>query len=676
VPFALDSVIENVVNLMSEKVEAKNLELLCSISPEVPKILIGDALRIGQVLINLANNAVKFTQQGEVRLNLSVTETQGQEVVLRVEVADTGIGLTQEQIGRLFRSFAQADSSTTRQYGGTGLGLAISKSLAEAMGGEIGVHSAFGKGSTFWFSARLGIGSEEKSIPRPIIDLRGKQVLVVDDNEAAAMVLSELLAELGFVVHHVNSGQAAIESIAVANAAQKPYEFVMMDWLMPGMNGLEAVRTIKTMHPHTAPFVLMVTAHRRQELVQGAQELGIEYVLAKPVSASMVVDSMMHVLGLAQPEPALHQARTRVQDLEAALAPIAGARILLVEDNEINQLVACEMLRGAGFEVDVAENGKISVHSVEARFTQREPYDLVLMDMQMPVMDGVTATRLIRETHPAEQLPIVAMTANAMNADRDRCLAAGRNGFVTKPINPSELWQTIAQVIKPREGLGSAAARAPTGSGDTPQLSGDGDALLKGLRAVPELDVDLGLMRTNNNPAFYASLLRKFVAAQTHAVLSVRQSLQQGDTPTAERIAHTLKGVSGNLGASVLQASAEALETALRTNAPTAQVIALADQAELHLARLIAALHAVPHLIPSSTATTVILSDAERQATHAVVQEIKACLAQDDATAMELWEANATALRALLENAKDIETAINGYAFEEALGMLEMVANP
>jgi two-component system sensor histidine kinase/response regulator len=673
IPFDLHSVLDNVVNLLSEKVEAKGLELLCSVAPDIPMALVGDPLRLGQVLINLANNAVKFTQSGEICLNISVQQALPGEVVLLFKVSDTGIGITQEQIGRLFTSFAQADTSTTRQYGGTGLGLAISKSLAHAMGGTIGVESEYGKGSTFWFTAHLGIGTGDTALARPSVDLHGRHVLVVDDNEAAAMVLSALLSDIGFEVEQVYSGPAAITKLKEADAIGKPYEFVMMDWLMPGMNGLETVRAIQDLHTHTSPFVLMVTAHRRQELIKGAQQLGIEHVLAKPVSASLMVDTMMRIMGQAQPSSPVKVSHARTHSLEGEMSNIAGARILLVEDNEINQMVACEMLRGAGFEVDVADNGQIAVHSVAARLAEQQPYDIVLMDMQMPVMDGVTASRLLRETHSAQTLPIVAMTANAMKADRDRCLDAGMNGFVTKPINPEELWQALLHWIQIRPGLGVQAAPVhATQTGKAADASVDG--LMQALTAVPDLDVNLGLLRTNSNPAFYVSLLKKFVAGQADAVQHIRQCMQDGDPATAERIAHTLKGVAGNLGATTLQASAEALETSLRTDAPESQTRAAAERVSEQLDQLVAALRIAPGFLPEAAHAHATLSDAERGASAQVIQQLKALLQEDDSAAVELWEAHASALRVMVPNAAAIESAIGDYAFEEALEMLEATA--
>ena len=467
-------------------------------------------------------------------------------MLLHFSLSDTGIGLKPEQMGRLFKSFEQADSSTTRQYGGTGLGLAISKSLAEGMGGQVGVDSEYGKGSTFWFTARLGLGSDEKIITRPSVDLHGRRVLVVDDNDTAALVLCELLGELGFVVQSVNSGEAALEAVTQAVSGGQAFDFVMMDWQMPGMDGLEAVRQIQKMSPIAVPLVLMVTAHRRQELLKAAQLLGVEHVLAKPIGASLLVDAMMQLEGHAPRNPAGARHGQKTSTTEAALASLAGARILLVEDDEINQQVACELLQSAGFVVDVANNGQIGVHQVHARFADAQPYDIVLMDMQMPVMDGVTASRLIRETFSSQALPIVAMTANAMKADKERCLAAGMNGFVSKPIDPEELWRALLAWIKPRCGSSPARESKVSAVPSQPQTL---DQVMNTLQAIAGLDTSRGLTLCNHNAKLYVSLLGKFVKAQKHTLDNIRQAMADGDPDTAQRLAHTLKSLCATLGA-------------------------------------------------------------------------------------------------------------------------------
>ena len=669
VPFSLYAVIDNVVNLISEKVEEKGLELLCHIDPEIPRTLLGDPLRLGQILINYANNAVKFTRRGEVRIAIRIDKLQGQEMLLHCSVSDTGIGLTEAQIARLFNSFEQADTSTTREFGGTGLGLAISKNLAQAMGGTVGVDSVVDKGSTFWFTARLQIGSTEKLLVKPAIDLHGRSVLVVDDNAESALVLRELLTELGFSVKLADSGSSAILQLRVADAANQPFDFVMMDWLMPGMDGLETVRAVQALPIRTTPFVLMVTAHRREELVKGAQQLGIRHVLAKPVNSSLLINTMMQLLGIDGPVSERAQLLAD-NTLERQLGPLRGARILLVEDNEINQLVACEMLRGVGFEVDVVHNGQQAVEQVHAQNARHLPYDMVLMDMQMPVMDGVTAARLIRQRFPAQELPIVAMTANAMEADRERCLDAGMNGFVTKPINAGELWQALLHWVRPRAGLGLSAralAQAPAQE--------DGLGLLAGLRAIPDLDVGMGLMRTTNKPDFYVSLLRKFVSSQEDAAPRIRQSLAAADRATARLFAHTLKGLSGNLGAMRLFDSADVLEDLLCTDSDPLRLEQAVTTTGTLLHSLVQALKQTPGFTQDQAVPApASLGPQELQAAWQVVQEIKACLADNNANALELWETHSDSLRPLFAQWALIEVAISAFEFDTALELLEQVA--
>ena len=404
--------LNNVANLIGEKAAANGLELVFDVAPWVPTTLIGDPLRIGQVLINYANNAVKFTKRGEIHIvvRMRKREETPEEVTVYFAVRDTGVGLTPDQRAKLFRSFEQADSSTTRSYGGTGLGLAISKHLAELMGGSVGVESESGSGSNFWFTARLGKGTakEKTFVPKP--DLRGRRVLVVDDNATARTVLSDMLVSMTFNVTAVASGREAIEAVRRACDSNEPFEIVFLDWQMPGMTGVETARAIETLDLATPPRFVLVTAHGREEVIKQAHEAGIEEVLLKPVSHSVLFDAGMRVLG-AETE-ALERPADSARVSREALDAISGARILLVEDNELNQQVACGLLEDGGFAIDIAENGEIAVRNV-----RENSYDLVLMDMQMPVMDGVTATREIRKIPALESLPIIAMTANVMESD-------------------------------------------------------------------------------------------------------------------------------------------------------------------------------------------------------------------------------------------------------------------
>jgi two-component system, sensor histidine kinase and response regulator len=476
----LDTVLDNVANLITEKTIAKGLELIFDVGPGVPNDMIGDPLRLGQILINYANNAVKFTETGEIVVAVRLAEDLGDAVRLRFEVRDTGIGLTEEQMSRLFQSFQQADTSTTRKYGGTGLGLAISKKLAELMDGEVGVESQSGKGSTFWFTARLGKGKPRRAlVPKP--DLRGRRMLVVDDNENARAVLMDMLTSMSFRVEAVESGQAAVALVREV-AATSPFEVVFLDWQMPGMDGIETARAILGLGLATPPHMIMVTAHGREEVMKAAESAGIGDVLIKPVNPSIMFDAVMRALGAAlEDEPDDHGGKAGIS--AESLASLRGLRVLLVEDNDFNQQVATELLADGGVSVEIAENGRIAVDKVGAA-----PYDIVLMDMQMPVMDGVAATREIRRQGHAG-LPIIAMTANAMQADRDKCAAAGMNDYLTKPIDPDELfacllkWRGPVPATAPPPAAGALLQRLRA-------LLADGDAGAEDL-----VNADLALLR-------------------------------------------------------------------------------------------------------------------------------------------------------------------------------------
>lgn len=649
----LDKVLDNVANLIAEKATAKGLELVFDVAADVPGALVGDPLRLGQILINYCNNAVKFTERGEIDIIVRKLEETGEEVVLRFAVCDTGIGLTEEQRGRLFQSFQQADASTTRKYGGTGLGLAISKQLAQLMGGEVGVSSVPGEGSTFWFTARLGKGRERHRNLLPNPDLRGKRVLVVDDNESARTVLAEMLDSMTFAVSAVDSGPAAIDAVKVANDGGKPFEIVFLDWQMPGMNGAETAVRIRELGLADAPHRLMVTAYGREEVIRDAEEAGIENVLIKPVTPSLLFDSVMQVLGqLGDEGPAEAQASSSVKD---SLAALRGSRILLVEDNELNQEVAYELLTDAGFVVDIAEDGAIAVSKV-----RQADYDVVLMDMHMPVMDGVTATVEIRKLERCGHIPIVAMTANAMLADKERCLAAGMADFVTKPIEPDDLWATLIKWIKPRRAEAPAAPQAASApQADIPQ-------------DVAGLDTALGLRRVLGKTGLYLNMLRKFAAGQKNVPDLIGQALDADDWATAERLAHTLKGVAGNIGAGELQAEAGKLEAALKGRRSRETVDDLLAIPAALLGELIVELEA--KLPPERAATAAAAVDPERL--KAVCARLAALLADDDAEAGDVFDGQADLLRAAFGDAcRGIEDGIRNFDFETALAALKAAAS-
>jgi two-component system sensor histidine kinase/response regulator len=441
IDFDLDLVLENVGNLISEKASARGLEFVFDIAPEVTTQLKGDPLRLGQILINFCNNAVKFTDEGEVVVKARVLEDRHDNQLVEFSVSDTGIGMTATQIERLFQAFEQADTSTTRKYGGTGLGLAISKRLAELMSGEVDVVSELGKGSTFSFTARLGKATQPLR-PRVLrSDLQGRRVLVIDDNSPARTVISSLLENMTLIADEASSGEEGIEMVRQAAEAGRPYEIAFVDWQMPKVDGIETCKRLLQLPDLAAPHLVMVTAYGREEVLKQAEDTGIDNVLVKPVTSSTLFDTTLSVLGANRQAsgedyltPILDTARTR------------GARVLLVEDNEINQEVAIGQLEDAEVAVDVADNGEVAV-----RMVKEKVYDLVLMDMQMPVMDGIEATKVIRADPRFETLPIIAMTANAMAADRDKCLDAGMNDHIAKPIDPDQLFKVLLRWASRRD---------------------------------------------------------------------------------------------------------------------------------------------------------------------------------------------------------------------------------
>ncbi len=579
--FELDKVLDNVANLISDKCSSKGLELVFNIAPDVPPALVGDSLRVSQILINYANNAVKYTETGEVVIAARLKERTAQDVLLHFSVSDTGIGLTEEQISRLFQSFSQADSSTTRRFGGTGLGLAISKNLAGLMGGEVGVTSVPGSGSTFWFTVRLGISPLPRRVLLPNPDLRGRRVLVVDDNAHARTVLRGMLEAMTFRVADVASGEAAMRTLQSATAEGDPFDIVYLDWRMPTMDGMETARHIRALELEPDPILLMVSAHGREEMIHAAETLGLSGVLVKPVSPSMLFDTTMQALGQQRPESRFGAlgATTGIEQLAA----VQGARILLAEDNDINQQIACELLEDAGFSVEVAENGQVALAKV-----QEYSYDLVLMDMQMPVMGGIDATIAIRRIPRLQTLPIVAMTANAMAEDRQSCLDAGMNDFLSKPIDPDGLWRMLIKWIPGRSMMPGAAMHAPPAAAGVPADRGSGSGLPENLDG---LDVQAGLAHMMGKKPLYLAMLQRYVTGQRDCADNIRLALAAGDAATAQRAAHTLKGVSGTIGAKEISALAAAVETALREQQGDEKVAKAIGELTPPLAALTASLH-------------------------------------------------------------------------------------
>ncbi len=645
--FELEKVLDNVSKLISEKSSAKELELIFNIEKNVPLNLIGDPLRLGQILINYSNNAVKFTKQGEIDIVIRLKEQTEKDALIYFAVHDTGIGLSVEQMGRLFQSFSQADTSTTRKFGGTGLGLVISKKLAELMGGEVGVESEIGKGSTFWFTARFGKSSSHQRKLSLSNEMQGKHVLVVDDNENARLVLGDLLTNMSFKVDYAESGKIAIGEVNSAEAEGNPYEIIFLDWKMPDMDGIEMVKRIKELPLNIVPHLIMVTAYGREEVIIGAEEIGIDDILIKPISASVLFDGVVRVLSGVVNGPLT--AGDLPTDIFKKLATIKNSRILLVEDNDLNQKVAIELLHDAGFIVDLAENGQIAVDMVK-----KVEYDIVLMDMQMPVMDGETATKEIRKDERLKDLPIVAMTANAMQSDRDRCMAAGMNDHVAKPIEPEDLWIALLKWIKPKNLNAVPEVKSRTEQYEELPYGIDG------------LDVNNGLHLVLGKKALYVLLLRKFVSGQKSTTEKIIKALKENDWYAAELLAHTLKGVSGQIGASTVQHQAERIESAIKQRKSRKIIHVMIDELKGPCEYLITQLEQKLPKEPSIIAVKV-----NKKKLKAVCDKLEILLADDDAESGDVLDANADMLNtAFPDHYRRIADGIRSFNCEAALEAL------
>ena len=650
--FKLDEVIASVTTLTAQKAHDKGLEFLAYVAPAIPEQLLGDPLRLGQILTNLVNNAVKFTDRGEIRLNIELIERTGDKVQLKCSVRDTGIGMTPDQSAKLFQPFRQADMSTTRKHGGTGLGLTISRRLVDLMGGRIWLDSEPGVGTTFFFTVWLGVGSATTT-GRVVPEKLGRfRVLVVDDNAAAREILREALATLASRVDVVGSGKEAIAAVQECDAAD-PYDIVFMDWRMPGMDGLQASRHIKSDETlGHRPAIVLVTAFGREEVREEAERLQLEGFLLKPVTKSMIVDTLVNVFADGG------------EDLRGAAdggqaSRLRGARILVTEDNEINQQIAVELLEGAGATVTVANNGREAVELLSG--PGEPPFDVVMMDLQMPEMDGYQATARLRSDLRLASLPIIAMTAHATVEERQRCLAAGMNDHVAKPIDPTALFEAVGRFYTPAE-----AAPPP----DRPS----GPAPHEELPSIAGLDMRDGLSRVGGNRKLYVKILRQFADQQGPALNQIADALAKGDHTLAERLAHTLKGVAGNIGASSVHSAAAALERVIRDRSNAGEVEPLRQRVGGELEMLATGIRAALGAAASEVSAPVQpAAPPSPERSLEAAARLAALLSDADPAAGEFVDANRGVLSALFDAPgwSEFEMLVQGYAFADAQDRLE-----
>ncbi|HOE42792.1 MAG TPA: response regulator [Rhodoferax sp.] len=631
--FKLDHTLDHLAALTVAKAHLKGLELLFEVDPTVPGALVGDELRLGQVLLNLVSNAIKFTATGEIRLNVRCLEQHATQVRLQFEVHDTGIGIAPEHSAKLFAPFQQADSSTTRKYGGTGLGLTIARQLVEMMGGTIWLESQPGVGSRFVFTALLGLPDESPmELPSSDIQLKGQRALVVDDNSSARRIMCEILESLHLKAQAVSSGPDAIAALEEAQQASRPFNLVLMDWQMPGMDGLETLRQMRDLEGVTdLPATIMVTAYDRDALQESAREFDLSGILEKPVNPSNVLDALMRAVS--------HQRESQLAAQTLASQPtqtvdLRGARILLVEDNDINQELAAELLTEAGGVVEIANNGAEAVDMV-----RRTAFDAVLMDWQMPVMDGFEATRIIRADARFAQLPILAMTANVMNGDREKCLAVGMNDHISKPIEVGQMLETLSRWINSTR-IQPGTALIASDATDAPVQP-----------ELPGVDVAGAMHRMGDSLPRYHKLLERFIQNQADAATVIREALALGAHEDARRGAHTLKSLAATIGASQLAHDAQALEHAAHSGALD-QCSHLVDQVETQLHPLLVSIRGyletrrepaeqtAQELNPMAGQETAV-SDSTLQS----IEQLHRLLSQDDSQAIKLLAPIASALK-------------------------------
>ena len=550
--FSLDEVFDRVTSLIGLKAQRKGLELLLKTAPDVPPVLAGDSTRLLQVLVNLCSNAVKFTENGEiVVVTVHNVGNDAGSVVLRFAVRDTGIGLTPEQVARLFQPFSQVDASTTREYGGSGLGLVICRRLVEMMGGEIGVDSQPGVGSDFHFTARFAVGGpvQARRLPQASAH-RDLRVLVIDDSANSREILHDLLVLLGCAPVVEAGGAAGIAELRRAAATGRPYPLVLLDWRMPGMDGFDVVRALQDdPPPGPAPAIVLVTAYGDEDIVREAAAHGLAGCLAKPVSAAMLLEAINGACGPQRggaaatlPSGAERAARAGKSPAAAPLA-LRGRRVLLVEDNELNRMVAMALLADvAGMQVALAGNGQEALDRL-----RDAPVDLVLMDIQMPGMDGLEATRRIRQDPSLAELPVIAMTAHAFAADRDKSRAAGMNDHVSKPFEPAQLFETLLRWIAPLPSRDAAPA----------------EPLAPSAAAGLTLDVELGLRRCLGRPELYEKIVGRYLKQRAETGNEIRSALDAGGLQAGARAAHTLVSTASMLGAPALADLARELHDAI-----------------------------------------------------------------------------------------------------------------
>jgi two-component system, sensor histidine kinase and response regulator len=661
-PFDLQQTVANSLMLVRQRAMEKEIEILLDMDPELVRRshVVGDGLRLGQVLTNLLSNAVKFTHRGFVRLSVSMVQDGGDTVVLRFSVVDTGIGMTAEQRTKLFEEFSQADESTTRQYGGSGLGLAISRRLVNLMGGDIEVESEPGRGSCFYFTARFGKTSEPGPAFRSGIAGR---VLVVDDLPEARLVLVRVLENFGLEVEQAGGGEAALDALAQGIESGRPFSMVFTDWVMPGMDGGALIQTIRSRFGLRAPSLIVVSAYDTENLREAIEGLSVHHFLPKPVLPS----SLAQIFAGFQDAPAAADTGVFAKPSDS----LEGMRVLLVEDHPINQQLAMELLQYAGVSADLARDGEEAIKLLAAH--NPDYYTLVLMDLQMPVLDGYETTKRLRADPRYARLPVVAMTAHVTVEERERCLALGMAGHIGKPVDPDELYRVLdgffrsagKELVSKEDGSVRARVSNSTVESQTEAVTV--------LPRVPGLDTGVGLKYADGKQALYLSLLQQFVSEFRSFSDQAHRLIREGKLTEAERLAHSLKGIAATIGASSLAGAAGELERVLHQRGSSGSACEWVTKELSHVVSGLAEFFAAGEKTAEGPR---VAEAAGRRARSAPlpewVDELRRLLSDGDVAAQQLWERRGEELkdRLSMQQYGRIRRAVQDFDFDDALAAL------
>lgn len=652
-PFRLDELLRNLSVVLSSTLQHKAVEVLFQLDPAVPRALRGDGHRLQQVLLNLAGNAIKFTQRGEVVIELKLLDSTSDSVRIEFSVRDTGIGIAADRLAAIFEGFTQAESSTTRRFGGTGLGLAISRRLVRLMGSDLQVQSTPGQGSHFHFTVDFRRDAETSAFERVVAAENDQhaalRVLIVDDNATAREVLAAMVTSFGWQAETATSGAEAIQRMEAATAAGHSFDILCVDWIMPGMDGWETIQHIRARDAGHLPAILMITAHGRELIAErlGEETNPLDGFLVKPVTPSMLFDAVAQATRGASITVEGHTPANLPTE-----QPLAGLRLLVVEDNPLNQQVARELLSHAGAEIEVASDGEQGIACVRRASL---PYDAILMDIQMPKMDGYTATRVLRQEMQIAT-PIIAMTANALPTDREACLAAGMSDHIGKPINAREL---IALVLRHCRPAPIAPAAVPVSAAAPPAAQ---------LPPQPEgFDFAAALARLSGNCALFASLARRFGKDCAALVEAAQIALQHGDRAAVAREMHTLKGLAATLGATALAHQAAELEATFKAPRSTSNEAATLAQLASGIAASDATFRAVADALdPAQPVPSLPLN---KQRLLECLAELDALLLENNMRALDVF---ATLQREAGEAGDALADPLN--ALDEALLRLDFAA--